>query len=232
MFGGGSPPEIGMTFTGDKKNTDYFLSGYDRAVIRFFLLRVPAWLNTEHLTLSTLAWAALAVECGRRADADIRWLWALSGCIILQHLTDMLDGAVGRARASGLVKWGFYMDHFLDYIFLGALNIAYSFLLPPAYRALALAGLTISGAFMAHFFLDFAVTQEFKISFRGFGSSEIRYVLVLANVGLIYGGKHLLIAGYPGALMIAACALIIVVHQSQRTYGRADLERLRRRPPR
>ena len=48
-------------------------------------------------------------------------LWFVSLMIVLQYLTDLFDGEVGRQRNTGLIKWGFYMDHFLDYLFLSSL---------------------------------------------------------------------------------------------------------------
>ena len=103
----------------------------------------------------------------------------------------MLDGEVGRSRNSGLIKWGFYMDHFLDYIFLCAIIIGYSFLLPSTYFFLTLLCLTFTAGFMVHAFMDFAITNNFKISCNQFGVSEMRWVLILFNILLMILGKGL-----------------------------------------
>jgi hypothetical protein len=45
-----------------------------------------------------------------------------------QWFTDCLDGALGRYRDTGIPKWGYYMDHFLDFVFMCiALNTAIIF---------------------------------------------------------------------------------------------------------
>jgi len=159
---------------------------------------------------------------------DIRWLWVLNICIFLQHVTDMLDGAVGRMRKEGLVKWGFYMDHFLDYIFLCAVIAGYSFLLPASFGVYVLLWVTVSGGFMAHFFLDFAITREFKISYNQFGSSEIRYVLIVLNTILIFTGKQMLVGIFPIIPVVLCFILCRVVYNSQKTYRRMDRNEVNR----
>ena len=90
--------------------------------------RVPFWLETHHLTLLTIPWTGLVIASAWqvRESGDIRWFWGVSLAIVLQYLTDLFDGAVGRTRNTGLVKWGFYMDHFLDYVFQCGLIIGYA----------------------------------------------------------------------------------------------------------
>jgi phosphatidylglycerophosphate synthase len=107
-----------QTFAGDKKHLIHCLAPLEKRIIAALLPKVPMNVTTVHLTLCTLLWSAGVITAGALAVVDMRWLWLFSACIVLQHVTDMLDGAVGRARNTGLIKWGFYMDHFLDYVFL------------------------------------------------------------------------------------------------------------------
>ena len=159
---------------------------------------------------------------GYMAKTDMRWLWLFSVCILLQYVTDMLDGAVGRMRNTGLIKWGFYMDHFLDFVFLSAIIIGYSFLLPPSYMLWSLFALAFSAGFMVHTLMDFAITNHFKISFACFGVSEARLVLIIINVILIIFGKGFLIQVFPffvGALFIGLCT---AVYGAQKAYAHID----------
>ena len=212
----------GQEFAGDKKELVHFLVPYEKKFIDAVLPYIPPQISTVHLTLMTIFWSAGIVMAGYMARADMRWLWLFSGCIFLQYVTDMLDGAVGRWRNTGLVKWGFYMDHFLDYVFLSAIVIGYSFLLPPSYLLWSLFALAFSAGFMVHTLMDFAITNHFKISFSYFGVSEARMVLIIFNVLLIIFGKGLLIQIFPflvGALFISLCA---TVYRSQRIYAHRD----------
>ena len=91
----------------------------------------------------------------------------MSIAVVLQYLTDLFDGAVGRARSTGLVKWGFYMDHFLDFIFQCALIFDYALISPPELNLewWFFAILTITSGYMVNSFLSFAATNEFEIYF-------------------------------------------------------------------
>jgi phosphatidylglycerophosphate synthase len=212
-------------FAGDKKELVHFLVPYEKKFIDEILPYIPPQISTAHLTLMTILWSAGIVMAGYMAKADMRWLLLFSVCIFLQYITDMLDGAVGRKRNTGLIKWGFYMDHFLDYVFLSAIVIGYSFLLPPSYLLWSLFALAFSAGFMVHTLMDFAITNHFKISFSYFGVSEARLVLITFNIILIIFGKGLLIEIFPffvGALFIALC---ITVFRSQKAYAHIDAVR-------
>lgn len=217
-----------MAFTGDQKELDHYLLKYERWQLNYLLPRVPVWLETTHLTLMTLVWSAGVVFFGyMAAHHSMHWLWAFSFCILAQHITDMLDGAVGRARNSGLVKWGFYMDHFLDYIFMSAIIIGYSFLLPGRYEPLVLTCLALTGGFMVHSFLDFGITGKFKISVNRFGVSEMRYVLIVFNAVLAVAGSRLLVTIFPYLTAGFALALAALIYQAQKNYGQIDMEDVR-----
>ncbi len=213
----------GKEFRGDKKELVHFLVPYEKEFIDAALPFIPPQISTAHLTLMTLFWSGGIVMAGYMARADMRWLWLFSVCIFLQYITDMLDGAVGRVRNTGLIKWGFYMDHFLDYVFLSAIVIGYSFLLPPSYSLWSLFALAFSAGFMVHTLMDFAITNHFKISYSHFGVSEARLVLIIFNIILIILGPGILIHMFPffvGALFIALCT---IVYRSQKSYAHIDV---------
>jgi phosphatidylglycerophosphate synthase len=73
-------------------------------------------------------WSTGTVIFGWLARDNRVWLHAMSVMVFGQWLTDSLDGSLGKLRKQGLVKWGFYMDHLLDFLFAGSIVIAYSFL--------------------------------------------------------------------------------------------------------
>ncbi len=211
-----------QTFAGDKKHLVHFLVPYEKKLIAALLPVVPAQMSTVHLTLMTVLWSIVIIAAGYLAQHDMRWMALFSAGIFLQYVTDMLDGAVGRLRGTGLIKWGFYMDHFLDFIFLCSIITGYSFLLPASFLPLVLLCLACCAGFMVHAFLDFAITNNFKISVNEFGVSEARMALILFNIGLIFTGKDLLVSIFPFFVTLACIALCAVVYNSQKTYGHID----------
>ena len=119
-------------FGGAFKKGESILGPWEKAFVLRWVNRIPNWLETYHLTLLTLVWTGLVIFCAWkvRVSGQILWFWGVSVAIALQYLTDLFDGAVGRTRNTGLVKWGFYMDHFLDFVFQSALIIAYAMIAP------------------------------------------------------------------------------------------------------
>ncbi len=215
---------MGEHFKGDQKHLDHVLLQNEKRLLNFLLPFVPSWISTVHLTLMTIVWASLIVLFGYLANTNIIWLLGFNACIFLQYVTDMLDGAVGRQRNEGLIKWGFYMDHFLDYVFLCSIIIGYSFLLPSSYLFLVLSCLAITGGFMVHVLMDFAITSDFKISFNHFGVSEVRILLILFNFSLIYLGKMFFVQVFPWVVLCSLLALVVMVYQSQKIYASIDMQ--------
>ena len=109
----------------DQKESDWLFVKIDRFLVAKGVGCVPVWLQTDHLTLLTLFWSPLAVIAGWLSSQNIFWLWLFSFSVLCQYITDMLDGAVGRHRNTGLITWGYYMDHFLDYIFMCSVFCGY-----------------------------------------------------------------------------------------------------------
>ncbi|HYP54249.1 MAG TPA: CDP-alcohol phosphatidyltransferase family protein, partial [Pyrinomonadaceae bacterium] len=135
-------------FAGATKTSSSFLSPLEKRLGRVVLPRIPAWLETYHLTWLTLLWSALVLVFSGMAARDLRWLWGASAMICLQWATDHFDGKIGKLRGTGLVKWGFYMDHLLDYVFLCSVLVGYALILPERSALHLLAVLALFGGFM------------------------------------------------------------------------------------
>ena len=187
------------------------------------MTRVPRALETYHLTLFTLGWCALALASGYAAAAlDPRFLWGLHVALVGQYLSDLFDGAVGRHRHTGLVRWGFYMDHLLDFLFLQALWLAYVWILPGDALPWLMLLLALSGASMAHTFLAFAASGDFRISRFGVGPTELRLALLALNTAVALLGAGWLAQWLPALCGVAALALIALALPTQRSLWNRD----------
>src|SRR5215204_269306 len=209
------------------KSSTSLLSPLERRLAGRVVPRIPGWLGTHHLTLLTLVWCAGLALCGYLAAGDLRWLWGSSLLIALQWVTDFFDGKVGKHRGTGLVKWGFYMDHLLDYAFLCAVVGAYAFVLPATSHLSLFMVLAVFGGFMVNSFLAFAATGRFHISHGKLGPTEFRLALVLINTLLVFYGTRRMAKVLP---YVAACgfvALCVLAYRTQRELWQRDAERLR-----
>lgn len=211
------------TFSGDRKSGKSLLHFVERPLRDAMIPFVPSWMQTHHLTLMTVSWSGLCVFFGYLAQENLAWLWAMSGAVAGQYVTDLLDGEIGRRRNTGLVKWGYFMDHFLDYVFLCGLMIGYAFLIPHSALIVHLALLGVFGGYMTHSFLAFAATDRFQISYLGVGPTEIRLLFILANAGLFFFGTTPLPMIEIWLLIASAIGLIVTVWRTQKTIWAADM---------
>lgn len=212
-------------FAGASKSGTSVLSALERRVSRRVVPHVPRWLETYHLTLLTLVWCAGIVASGYLAAArDVRWLWGVSFMIALQYVTDHLDGKVGKYRNTGLVKWGFYMDHLLDYVFMCSVLAAYGLLVPEGARLHLFAVLAVFGGFMVNSFLAFAATSKFKICVLRLGPTEFRLALVTLNTLVILHGPRYVAKALPYVAAGALLCLCLVVYRTQKEIWRRDME--------
>lgn len=211
-------------FGGDKKFGQSLLHAPEEALKRVLLPWVPRWLETNHLTLMTLPWCGLILLFSYFAQRhSIAWLWGVSVMIVAQYITDLLDGAIGRARDTGLVKWGFYMDHFLDFVFLCSLLIGYAILLPHIHRMALFFIMALFAGFMVNSFLAFGATNRFQIAYMGIGPTEIRLVFIVINTVLIFFGTRLFIVALPYVLAGAVFGLFFTVYRTQQELWRIDM---------
>lgn len=180
---------------------------------------------TQHLTMLTLAWSACTVLFGWLADDQRAWLHGMSAMVFLQWLTDSLDGSLGEYRKQGLVKWGLFMDHLLDFVFAGSIVIAYSFLVEAKWlESLFLLLLLITGATMAVSFLSFAATNQFRIAYCGVGPTEIRIRYIALNTFVHVAGTEIFSRGVPVVVALNLVAPVVLTVQSSRSLWRLDDE--------
>lgn len=210
-------------FAGAMKAGSSLVTPLERRMEIHLVPWIPRWLETHHLTWLTLLWSALIVGFSYLAARDIRWLWLVSLMVFLQYVTDFFDGKVGKHRNTGLVKWGFYMDHFLDYIFLCAVIIGYAMILPESSRLHLLFILAVFGGFMVHSFLAFATTGKFNISHLNLGPTEFRAAIIVINTLLIIFGTEKMITALPYVAAGALITLGMLVYQTQRKIWQIDL---------
>lgn len=187
------------------------------------LPKIPSFLETHHLTMLSLVWCALVVAFSYLAQEDVRWLWGVSSMIALQYVTDFFDGKVGKYRDTGLVKWGFYMDHLLDYVFLCSLVIGYAFVLPVGSLYYLLLTLAVFGGFMVNSFLSFGATGKFNISHLRFGPTEFRIALIIINSLLVLFGLKHMTKVLPYVPVFALLGLSIVVYRTHKKIWRIDM---------
>ena len=144
---------------------------------------LPRWINSDHLTLLALAAMALAGASFAAARYDRRGLWLVVAALVLNWFGDSLDGTLARVRHHERPRYGFYVDHVLDIVGITLLmaGLAWSgFMTPVVALAVLVAYLLVSG----EVFLATAVNGVFRMSFAGFGPTELRILLAIGALAL------------------------------------------------
>lgn len=207
------------------------LTPLDRVLQTKVVPLLPEWCGTRVLTLMTLPISASIVVLCWLARVNAPWLWAVSLLIASQYVTDTLDGAVGRARGEGFIRWGYYMDHFLDYVFLCSLVIGYALMAPDS--ALWFVGIaSVLAGFMVNTFLLVAATNEFKIVFYGIGPTESRLAFIVLNSIVAVKGHEVIVSALPWVLGTLSFMLAVFVYRCQRRLSKVDVHAKNNPPPR
>jgi archaetidylinositol phosphate synthase len=211
-------------FAGASKSNNSFLTPFERRLAVRVLPRIPSWLETYHLTMLTLVWSGLILFFSYLAVRDLRWLWGVSAMVALQYVTDHYDGKIGKYRGTGLVRWGYYMDHLLDYLFLCSVIIGYAFILPEKSRYQILITLAIFAGYEVSTFLAFAATDRLKISYLKLGPTEFRLALIVINALLVQYGTRQMVNGLKYVNIGAAIGLAYVVYRTHRVIWALDMK--------
>ena len=91
-----------------------FLAPLEKRVLIWIARRLPAWVNSDHLTaLGFLALAAAGVAYAL-APNDSGWLHVVNLCLLLNWFGDSTDGTLARVRNHLRPRYGFYVDHAVD----------------------------------------------------------------------------------------------------------------------
>jgi phosphatidylglycerophosphate synthase len=149
--------------------------------------RLPDSISSDHLSLLGLI-SMLVVGIG---FAAFRWTpWAAAAVIAglaANWFGDSLDGTVARVRGTERPRYGFYVDHVIDILgtaFLFA-GLACSGLMNPI---LALALHATYLLVCAETYLATHAVAVFRMSFLGFGPTELRLVLAAGALKAMDGG--------------------------------------------
>jgi phosphatidylglycerophosphate synthase len=155
-----------------------WLAAAEKRVLIWMAGRLPAWINSDHLTV-----LALVAMCAAGVAFWAAQYWPPSLALVVVALAgnwfgDSLDGTLARVRKTERPRYGFYVDHVLDITGFSLLMIglaASSFMSPAVAVAVMVAYLLVS----AEVFLATAVRGVFRMSFLNVGPTELRILLSL-----------------------------------------------------
>lgn len=216
----GSPPVAG----GETRKQTSVLAGPERRLLDWLIPRMPGWVTPDLLTATALLSMAVAGLAYARAGAQPAYLHLVNVCLFLHWLGDSTDGGLARFRGKSRPRYGYYVDHMSDAVgaVLVGTGAAFSGIMSPW---LAVLIVTLYLLLAVHSYLSTYVLGVFQLSYGGLGPTELRLVVGLLNLAVLWsptvrvGGRSFLTFDLAGG---AACAglLAIVVFQILRTTAR------------
>jgi phosphatidylglycerophosphate synthase len=160
------------------------LADSERRALVWIAGRLPARINSDHLS----ALALLSMLAAGVSFASFRVTsWAALGVIaslIANWFGDSLDGTVARVRGQQRPRYGFYVDHVIDLAGTALLmaGLACSGLMSPILAATLLAAYLLVAA---ESYLTTHAAGIFRMSFLGFGPTELRIVLAVGALKVV-----------------------------------------------
>ncbi|MGI9101973.1 MAG: CDP-alcohol phosphatidyltransferase family protein [Terriglobales bacterium] len=205
-------------------------SAAEKRALVWMAQRTPAWINSDHLTLLGFAGQVLAGVFYALARWDRRALLVVIACLALNWLGDSLDGTLARVRQKQRPRYGFYVDHIVDtfaaFFLMGGLAVS-GYVHPAVAMGMLIAFLMMS----IEVYLASYTVGSFRLSYGGLGPTEIRILLAIGNVVLLYHptvtlfGKQFRLFDVGGVVAIGAMLLMLIIASVAHTAQLYDEEK-------
>src|SRR5579864_1283992 len=203
-----------------------WVASAEKRALLWLAARTPDRIGPDHLTILGLA-AQVGAGIGYALAPWNRYvLLAVIVCLALNWLGDSLDGTLARVRQRLRPRYGFYVDHMVDSFgalaLMGGLALS-GYMQPSIAVGLLVAFLMLSiQSYLATHALD-----EFRLSFWRFGPTELRILLAIGNMALLWkptvslhGARYRLfdVGGAIGLLGMIVMLVFFTLHNTVRLY--------------
>ena len=218
-------------FVEAQRNSTGLLTTVERRALIWLAHRMPARVNSDHLTALGLVSMFLVGVCFAVSRDMPAALWGVVVFLALNWFGDSLDGTLARVRGHQRPRYGFYVDHILDTF--GALFVL---------GGLALSGTMtpiVAAAFLvAYYLLSIEIylatycVGRFQMSFWGWGPTELRILLAIGALTLfvkpvvtLFGMQMQLfdVGGIVGAVGLIVTAVVSAVGNTRALYAAEPL---------
>jgi phosphatidylglycerophosphate synthase len=232
-------PRESTTFTDATRVLTSVLAAAEKRVLTAMARKIPASVNSDHLTL-----LALVAMVGAGASY---WLASVSSiglllavvCLALNWLGDSLDGTLARVRNHQRPRYGFYVDHVVDafgalFLFSG-LGLS-GYMSPEVAAALLITYLLLTVEVM----LATHTLGTFRISYFKVGPTELRILLAIGTLVLLvhptsslFGRTFKLfdVGGVCGAIGLLVTLLVSTYRNTRTLYAAEPIPSIASRLP-
>ena len=200
------------------------LATVEKRALVWMAERLPAWVNSDHLTVLGFAAQIATGVCYALVAWDRRMLLAAIAGLAVNWFGDSLDGTLARVRQQQRPRYGFYVDHILDSI--GATVMMSGLALSGCMHPVIAVGLLVAFLLLSiQSYLATYTLGEFHISFWRFGPTELRILLATGNLVvfrwvLVIDGRYRLfdIGGAIGLGVMILMLMVVTLKNIARLY--------------
>src|SRR5437762_3631298 len=230
---GSKAEEANQAFRDAQREQTSILAPLERAALYGFARRMPAWVNSDHLSILGFIGMIGAGACYAVSRRSPLMLHLVNVFIFLNWFGDSLDGTLARYRDRQRPRYGFYVDHIIDTFGIFFLLFGMSL---SGYMSERIAAVVLISYFMLaiNSYLAAYSIGIFKISQWKLGPTELRLLLMVGNVFLFYRPRvyhhRYLLFDLGGIIAAIGMSLMLVVLSIQHTHTLYKLEPLPKQP--
>jgi phosphatidylglycerophosphate synthase len=214
-----------------QRNSTGLLTGIERRVLIWLAQRMPAPINSDHLTALGLVSMFLVGVCFAMSAEAPAALWGVVLFLALNWFGDSLDGTLARVRGHQRPRYGFYVDHILDTF--GALFVVGGLAISGTMTPIVAAAFLIAYYVLSiEIYLATYCVGRFQLSFWGWGPTELRILLAIGALTLfvkpmvtIFGFEMQLfdVGGIVGTVGLVLTAIISAIGNTRKLYAAEPL---------
>jgi phosphatidylglycerophosphate synthase len=218
-------------FVEAQRNSTGLLTAVERRVLLWLAHRLPARVNSDHLTALGLVSMFLVGACFALSREVPAAVFGVVPFLALNWFGDSLDGTLARVRGHQRPRYGFYVDHILDTF--GALFVLGGLALSGHMTPIVAAAFLIAYYILSiEIYLATYCVGRFQMSFWGWGPTELRILLAIGALTLlvkpvvtIFGTEMLLfdVGGILGTVGLIVAAIVSAAGNTRRLYAAEPL---------
>jgi len=203
----------------------------ERRLLLWLAANVPESVSVDHLTALGFGAQTLASVSYALSRWNKYYLLLATLFIAVNWLGDSLDGTLARHRNRLRPRYGFYVDHMADTF--GAVFLMSGLALSGFLHWQVAIGMLVAFLVLStESYLTTYTLGTFRMSYALFGPTEIRILLMIGNIALIFRphahlmGRELLLFDVGGAIAIAGMvgmAVASTVSHTARLYREEPL---------
>jgi archaetidylinositol phosphate synthase len=207
------------------------LSGVEKRVLVWLAHRMPAAINSDHLTaLGLLGMLGAGLSFWAASEEPLA-LIGVPVFLAINWFGDSLDGTLARVRQHLRPKYGYYVDHVVDvfgaFFLIGGLALS-GYMSPAVAGAIMVVYLMV----VSEIYLAAYAVGTFRIHFMKLGPTELRILfgfgvlyLLKSPYATVFGTPYLLfdVAGVCAIVGLVVTMLVSVARNTRTLYKREPL---------